>query len=126
MAQARKTSRAPSILVVRSGGFTGIPVQWHVEPADDLDEWVDLVKACPWGSVVRDEASRDRFVWRIEAHVPPHPRTASVPDRELVGPWRALVDRVREAGAQEAGSREAGSQEAGSQEAGSQEAGSRG
>ncbi|HEY4226005.1 MAG TPA: hypothetical protein VGM70_09345 [Pseudolysinimonas sp.] len=98
MAQARKT-QAPSILVVRSGGFTGITVQWHVEPADDLDEWVELVMACPWGAIGRDEVSRDRFVWRIEAHVPPRPRTASVPDRELVGPWRALVDRVQQAGA---------------------------
>ncbi len=99
MAQARKATRAPSILVVRSGGFTGIPQQWHVEPVGDLEEWVELVKACPWGAVARDEVSRDRFVWRIEAHVPPRSHTASVPDQQLVGPWRALVDRVQEAGA---------------------------
>jgi hypothetical protein len=99
MAQARKTSRAPSILVVRSGGFTGIPVSWEVQPADDLDDWVELVKACPWGAIARDEVSRDRFVWRIEAHLPPRSHRASVPDQQLVGPWRALVDRVQESAA---------------------------
>lgn len=98
MATARKGGRVPSILVVRSGGFAGIPQHWQVEPADDLEEWVELVKACPWGAIRRDESSRDRFVWRIEARVPPRVRTASVPDRELVGPWRALVDRVQKAG----------------------------
>jgi hypothetical protein len=94
-----------SILVVRSGGFTGIPQQWRVEPGADADDWIALVTACPWGAIGKDTASRDRFVWRIEARIPPRLRTASVPDRELVGPWRALVDRVQEAGVQEAGSR---------------------
>ena len=87
-----------SILVVRTGGFAGLRQQWHVEPQDDADDWIALVRACPWGSVGRDEASRDRFVWRIEARMPPTLRTASVPDALLVGPWRALVDRVQEVG----------------------------
>lgn len=90
---------ALSILVVRSGGIAGITRQWQVEPEDDADDWIALVRACPWGSVGRDEASRDRFVWRIEARMPARVHTASVPDRELLGPWRALVDRVQEVGA---------------------------
>jgi len=88
-----------SILVVRSGGFAGISQQWRVEADDDADEWLELVRACPWGAVGRDAASRDRFVWRIEAHLPRTVRKASVPDAHLVGPWRALVERVQEAGA---------------------------
>ena len=90
---------ALSILVVRSGGFAGLRQQWRVEPQGDADDWIALVHACPWGSVGRDEASRDRFVWRIEARMPPTVRTASVPDSLLVGPWRELVDRVQEVGA---------------------------
>lgn len=87
-----------SILVVRSGGFAGLTQQWRVEARDDAEEWLELVRACPWGAVGRDAASRDRFVWRIEAHLPRTVRTASVPDARLVGPWRVLVDRVQEVG----------------------------
>jgi len=86
------------ILVVRSGGFAGIRQQWLVDSPDDTSEWLTLVQACPWGAVRPDPISRDRFVWRIEARIPRTPHAASVPDRELVGPWRALVERVQEVG----------------------------
>jgi hypothetical protein len=86
-----------SILVVRSGGFAGISQQWRVDARDDAETWIELVRACPWNAVGRDTASRDRFVWRIEAHLPRTVRRASVPDAHLVGPWRALVERVQEA-----------------------------
>ncbi|MEO6115255.1 MAG: protealysin inhibitor emfourin [Pseudolysinimonas sp.] len=90
---------ALSILVVRTGGFAGLRQQWQVEPDADTEDWIALVRACPWGAVGRDEASRDRFVWRIEARLTRVVHTASVPDALLVGPWRALVDRVQEVGA---------------------------
>ncbi len=86
------------ILVVRSGGIAGIRQQWQVEPSDDAEEWLTLVRACPWGAVGTDPASRDRFVWRIEARMPHPVRTASIPDSQLLGPWRELVDRVQEHG----------------------------
>ena len=60
---------ALTILVVRSGGFAGISQQWRVEAHDDQEQWLELVRACPWGAVRRDTESRDRFVWRIEAHL---------------------------------------------------------
>jgi len=99
--EAEEPARRPagvSILVVRSGGLAGLTQQWRVEAHDDAEEWLALVHACPWGAVGRDAASRDRFVWRIEAHLPRAVRTASVPDAHLVGPWRTLVDRVQEVG----------------------------
>jgi hypothetical protein len=95
------TGRAESqpavrIQVVRSGGFAGLSREWRVE-ADDTDTWRPLLDACPWGSVTVDTTSRDRFVWRIEVRVTRRKRVASVPDRDLTGPWRELVDRVQAA-----------------------------
>lgn len=98
-ASKRRSSAALSILVVRSGGFAGLRQQWQVDAHDNTEEWQALVQACPWGAVGGDAASRDRFVWRIEARMPRTIRTASVPDALLVGPWRALVDRVQKVGA---------------------------
>jgi hypothetical protein len=93
-----RSNAGVSILVVRSGGFAGISQQWRVEAHDDTEEWLALVRACPWGAAGQDAASRDRFVWRIEAHLPRTVRRASVPDAHLIGPWRVLVDRVQQAG----------------------------
>jgi hypothetical protein len=95
--QIRPQPTALSVLVVRSGGFAGLKQQWQVEPDGDRDDWIALIGACPWDAVPSDPTSRDAFTWRIEARMPPSTRTASVPDRELVGPWRDLVDRVQQA-----------------------------
>jgi hypothetical protein len=87
-----------SILVVRSGGLAGLTQRWVVDEPDDADDWIALLHACPWDAVGSDPAARDRFVWRIEARMAQRHRQASVPDRELTGPWRDLVDRVRAEG----------------------------
>jgi hypothetical protein len=86
------------ILVVRSGGFAGIAREWHLETHGE--DWVGLIEACPWGAVRDDPLSRDRFVWRIEARMGRRRRTARVPDRELEGAWRELVQRVQAAAEQ--------------------------
>lgn len=84
------------VTVVRTGGFAGLKQQWSASVGEaDRAEWMPLIDACPWRSVARDETSRDRFVWRIEARVGRARRKASVPDSALTGPWRTLVDRVR-------------------------------
>jgi hypothetical protein len=87
-----------SVVVVRSGGFAGMTRRWAVEQAPPDDDWIALVEACPWRSVGTDPAGRDRFVWRIEVRAPRHRHRASVPDRELTGPWRDLVERVQTEG----------------------------
>jgi hypothetical protein len=91
-----------SILVVRSGGFAGISRRWTVDERDPGDDWIALIEACPWDANAIDLESRDRFVWRIEARMARHHRQASVPDSALTGPWRDLVDRVQQDGAEDA------------------------
>jgi hypothetical protein len=95
--RAEQAGRPLRILVVRSGGFAGIARTWTVEPDGDADDWLNLIDACPWGTHTADPAARDRFVWRIEVRVRRRRRTASVPDRDLDGPWRELVERVKTA-----------------------------
>lgn len=84
------------IVVTRSGGVAGIRRGWAVETADP-NGWQPLVDACPW----QDEPERagaDRFVWRIEVRAPEPPREVELPENAVHGPWRELVDRVREEG----------------------------
>ena len=108
----RRTDQpALRIHVVRSGGFAGISRDWQIE-ADDVATWQPLLDACPWASSTVDTTSRDRFVWRIEVHATRRKRVASVPDRDLVGPWRELVDRVQTMSASSTG--EAGASRPGS------------
>ena len=99
MAAARAELR---IVVVRSGGFAGISRRWSIEEPEPDDDWLALVEACPWGRVGVDREGRDRFTWRIEARLARRHRQASVPDRELTGPWRDLVDRVQRDGSGDA------------------------
>jgi len=87
-----------TIVVVRSGGFAGLTKRWSVDERDPADDWIALVEACPWDAIGADPASRDRFVWRIEARMPRDRREASVPDSLLTGPWRDLVERVQREG----------------------------
>jgi len=87
-----------SVVVVRSGGFAGISRRWSVRRPDPDDDWLALIAACPWGRVGADPDGRDRFTWSIEARMARRHRRAAVPDRELTGPWRELVDRVQREG----------------------------
>lgn len=84
------------IRVTRSGGVAGIRRGWRIESAEP-DGWAPLVDACPW----QDEpgsSGADRFVWRIEVRAPEPPRRAELPDAAVQGPWRELVERVRQEG----------------------------
>jgi hypothetical protein len=87
---------AVAIRVTRSGGVTGMLRVWRVESFDP-DGWQPLVDACPWDDGPRP-ATPDRFVWRIEVRAPEPTREAELPETAVEGPWRELVDRVREEG----------------------------
>lgn len=87
------------VAVTRSGGFAGLTREWTAEPApEDAPVWVDLIERCPWDDPLdRDPAGADRFVWSIHATCgDAAERAADLPDRALTGPWRALVDAVRD------------------------------
>lgn len=81
-----------TISVVRTGGVAGLRRSWELRLDCDsaADSWGPLLDACPWDDPPA-LAGPDRFVYRITAG----DRSATVPDRDLHGPWRELTDRVR-------------------------------
>lgn len=70
--------------------------EWRAEPPPKEEpRWIALIDECPWDSEPPDPGGADRFVWNIEAHCGPQAKEAKLPDREVQGPWRDLVDEVR-------------------------------
>lgn len=94
-----------AILVARSGGVAGITRRWHVQrPGDEAARWVVLLERCPWEeepgadpSTKSANGGADRFMWRIEARLRQVHHEQVIPDEHLSGPWRDLVDAVRDA-----------------------------
>ncbi len=82
------------VIVSRSGGLAGIRLVWKVQVDDrpDRDDWVLLLRGIPWDDVPPQPPEPDRYTYRIQC--PPH--DATLAERQLTGPWRVLVDRVRE------------------------------
>lgn len=91
------------IVVVRSGGFAGISRRWRVEPEpDERRKWTTLVERCPWDAPPEHpDAGADRFVWTVHARIPPADLERRLPESELTGAWRELVEAVREAGSRD-------------------------
>lgn len=83
--------------VSRSGGIAGLLLVWEVEidRQPDREAWVGLLDELPWQEARAAPAEPDRFVYRIRCA----PHEATLPERQLTGPWRDLVDRVRETAA---------------------------
>lgn len=96
-------SRRVAVTVTRTGGIAGMRRTWRAHADDaDAERWVVLIDQCPWDAA--DPArpltpnGADRFVWRLEAVCGPSERAAALPDTEVQGPWRELIDAVRAAG----------------------------
>lgn len=101
---------AVEVAVKRTGGFAGLSRQWRAEPpAEEASDWVALIARCPWDAAstpsrhapARREAEprpgADRFVWWIQARCgEDDEREAELPDDEVTGAWRDLVDAVRD------------------------------
>jgi hypothetical protein len=88
------------VTVVRTGGVAGIRRTWSVEVSAQPDPtaWERLVDALPWDAPPAEDRAPDRFVYLITVTV------ATVEEHEvrlgesaLDGPWRELVERVRDA-----------------------------
>ena len=89
-----------TITVSRTGGLAGLSRTWTVTVSDDDSSeprWQSLVDACPWDDWNSDnDASsqqRDRYVYLIVANS----HRAEVAEQQLTGPWRTLLDSVKEA-----------------------------
>jgi Emfourin len=89
------------VIVSRSGGLAGLRLTWEVrvEEQPDADEWYLLIREIPWSQARPVPPEPDRYMYRIrcESH------EATLAERQLTGPWRTLVDRVKEASEPEHG-----------------------
>jgi len=116
---------AVEVDVARTGGIAGITRRWSAQPPEaEASEWISLIDRCPWNdrdatashTMTPDAAAPDavapaavspmpdRFVWFIRASWSgTDPREAELPDDEVVGAWRELVDAVRDWSRQTAG-----------------------
>jgi hypothetical protein len=91
---------AIAITVTRTGGIAGMRRTWHARPqTTDASQWITLLKDCPW-----DEADpsrpivptgADRYMWHVDATCGDEDHEAALPDPEVRGPWRDLIDAVR-------------------------------
>ncbi|MGV8858248.1 protealysin inhibitor emfourin [Rhodoglobus sp.] len=86
------------VQVWRSGGLLGRRIEWDVivDEQPDPEQWYLLIAELPWEKRVTTNPMPDRYTYEI--HCDPH--EVVIPEQDLVGPWRELVDRVREANAQ--------------------------
>lgn len=88
-----------SIVVVRSGGFAGLRKRWAVTPdTGETDPWLSLIDECPWDAPCSTGSSdaADRFSWTITARTAHRVHERDLAESELTGPWRELVEAVRE------------------------------
>ena len=83
------------IQVWRSGGLLGRRVEWDVvvEEQPDPEQWQLLIDKLPWDKCSTTNTAPDRYTYGIRCD----PNEVVIPEQELTGPWRELVDRVRDA-----------------------------
>jgi hypothetical protein len=90
------------VTVTRSGGIAGIRRSWRAQAAEEqASAWITRIKQCPWDAVEQGRAPEgaDRFMWDVNARCGEEARRAELADSDVQGPWRELIDAVREEGA---------------------------
>lgn len=88
------------VTVARTGGLAGLTRTWRVDvdAEPDTESWLVLLDGLPWSEVPHEPPVQpDRFVWLVTVDARPA-REAVLPEPQVTGPWRELVDRVRAAG----------------------------
>lgn len=89
------------VTVTRTGGIAGMRRIWRAEAGEDQARpWIALIEECPWdaarlGGFVK---GADRFMWAVDARCGKDERQAELADSDVRGPWRELIDAVREEG----------------------------
>ena len=93
---------AVAVTVTRTGGIAGMRRTWRAQPdTAESPQWIALIDGCPWDAA--DPArpmtpnGADRFMWHVDARCGESAREAALPDPEVQGPWRDLIDAVRSA-----------------------------
>lgn len=83
------------VTVTRSGGFAGLSRTWAVTVDDqpDAESWNNLLDRLPWTEGAKAAPQPDRYVYEIRYSR----RRVTLPEQQLTGPWRELVERVRDA-----------------------------
>ncbi|MCA4132198.1 hypothetical protein [Arthrobacter sp. M4] len=108
------------ITVQRSGGVAAVNRVWTVQAVTQAakERWLPIVDACPWDEVSNKATSTrrvgadsvrtngaprsmpaDRFVYSIRAGQ----RRATLPEQDVTGPWRVLVESAKTEGEQQRG-----------------------
>ncbi len=98
MAAEPEDAPAVAVTVVRTGGFAGLSRRWHVE-GGAASGLADIVERCPWEAcdeVAAEPEGADRFTWSVSAVRGPEERHAELAEQDVDGPWRELIDAVRE------------------------------
>lgn len=98
-----------AITVVRTGGFAGLRKQWEaLPPPDEAPTWIALIEECPWDGPRSQSHGADRYAWSVSASLAPsvlaspsaeHGRQthqAELADQDIHGPWRVLIEAVRD------------------------------
>ena len=87
-----------SVVVERTGGFAGLTRTWRVDAvAAEYSRWADLVDQCPWERLPPPPTKgADRFSWIVSTHRGRERRHAELAEQELTGPWKELIDAVRD------------------------------
>ena len=83
-----------NVSVTRSGGMAGLKRTWAVATDEQPDraDWEELLGRLPWDERATSAPQPDRYVYEIRWSR----RTVILPEQLLTGPWRELVDRVKQ------------------------------
>jgi hypothetical protein len=82
------------VIVTRTGGMAGLRRTWEVtvDEQPDRESWDALLTRLSWDSKLLSPPQPDRYVYEIRCSR----RRMVLPEQQLTGAWRELVDRVRD------------------------------
>jgi hypothetical protein len=81
------------VIVTRTGGMAGLRRTWEVtvDEQPDRESWNELLTRLSWDRRPPTPPQPDRYVYEIRCSR----RRVVLPEQQVTGAWRELVDRVR-------------------------------